>query len=631
MQNIWQTLKENSYFRAIAGYLMVGWVAMQVMEVMGPALNLPEWTLSAAAYLVISGFPVFLLITWLLLQKSSRQQAEDGAAPSSAFGKWDYALYGVAALAVAIIAIQWALPGDTEEPTASVAEDPATEAVASNATSSPAAPAPGLTPGNFAIAVMPFDDLSAAQDQAYFSDGISEEIIYTLSRIDRLDVTARTSSFAFKGQNLSSPEIGQRLGVSHVISGAVRKQNNQVRITIQLTDTTSDQMVWSESFTHTLEDVFKVQEEIALAVAEELEFLVGEEDQQYLVSRTAQNPAAYEAFLQARYLLNSVQIDAIDRAIGLLQEAVEIDPQFAEAWAELGMAYWQKQSYGGDVSNELDLAELNALKSLALNPQNSQAYVVLGITAAKRRDYVAMRTNLEKALALNSNDPLALRWFAYGLLTVGEVDEALTYSARTLKLDPMQARNYVSHATNLYVSGDLGEARRTADRAITLGFRTAAMVMADVSKAEGDAEGAMNYARPLISYMTQVLSDEEIETLLRGIFIGQENTDEAVRLITELANQPDSAAQMFFGNFLVMLEEPALAFETFRTNTGGFDFPFFVALWSDRGEMVRTSDAFPGFARDIGLVEYWQAYEWPPFCSPDDPDAEGTEVAFACL
>lgn len=337
-----------------------------------------------------------------------------------------------------------------------------------------------------------------------------------------------------------------------------------------------------------------------------------------------------QAYLQARYLQNSLQIDAIDESIDLLEKAVELDPQFAEAWAELGMAYWQKQTFAGEVTNELDLAELSALKSLTLSQQNARTYVVLGLTAAKRRDYVSMRTNLEKALALNRNSQLALRWYAYGLLAVGEIEDALQYSARTLKLDPLQTRNHLSHATNLYVSGDLEAARNVANQAIALGFQPAQMVLADIAKAEGDPQRAMDHARPMVTQVAQLLTEQEIETALQGIFVGGEARSKAVQMIAGLADQPDRAARMFFGNFLVMLQEPELAFETFRTNSGGFDVAFFVALWSERGEAVRTSDAFQDFARQIGLVEYWQTYGWPAFCTPDNPAAEGIDVAFGC-
>ena len=220
---------------------------------MGPALKLPDWSLSAAAYLVISGFPLFLLITWFLVRKSTRKHAKDADKPAVALGKWDYALYGLAALAVTTIAIRWAVPATPENiggiSTAQIVEtaetDMALQQQAGSATTPEDSTQQAVNPsasaqGNIAIAVMPLDDLSATQDQEYFSDGISEEIIYTLSRIDELDVTAHTSSFAFKGENVSSAEIGQRLGVSHIVSGAVRKQGDQVRITIQLTDTTDN-------------------------------------------------------------------------------------------------------------------------------------------------------------------------------------------------------------------------------------------------------------------------------------------------------------------------------------------------------------------------------------------------------
>ncbi len=240
-------LKRRNVFRVGVAYAIVGWLLLEVASVVLPALHLPDWALTLLVVFVVAGFPLALILAWAfeMTPEGIRRETDVDPAESvrhSTGRKLDFAIIGLLAIAVAYFAFRG---GDPISPT-------------------------GSTGQVKTIAVLPFADMSGDPEQEFFSDGISEELLNVLAKVKGLQVTSRTSAFAFKGTNTSIPEIAEKLGVEHVLEGSVRMAGDRVRITTQLIEVSTDSHLWSESYDRNLSDIFAVQDEIAAKVGEAL-------------------------------------------------------------------------------------------------------------------------------------------------------------------------------------------------------------------------------------------------------------------------------------------------------------------------------------------------------------------------
>ena len=322
-------LKRRNVIRVAAAYIVIGWLLLQVADILTPALHLPEWILSAIALVLMLGIVPALLFSWAyeLTPDGLKKDSEVDSASSNTSHtakKLDVitiiAVVGIAALVI------WQQsnppsPSETVEPIVTAMDAGIVDA---------------------SIAVLPFADLSPGGDQAHFSDGIAEEILNVLVRIESLKVASRTSAFGFKGQEaLGIPLIAERLQVRHVLEGSVRKSGNTVRITAQLIDAKTDAHLWSDTFDRelTTENIFAVQDEIAGAIVAQLGAMLGDDGiAQSTVKVKTENLDAYDSFLKAQSLFHVRSEKNVPEIIDLYTQAVAIDPNFAEAWAGLSAA-----------------------------------------------------------------------------------------------------------------------------------------------------------------------------------------------------------------------------------------------------------------------------------------------------
>jgi TolB-like protein/Tfp pilus assembly protein PilF len=334
---------------------------------------------------------------------------------------------------------------------------PATAAVAGTAAqtgSDPqaAAASPAQSrPADNSIAVLPFTDMSENKDQAYLSDGISEELLNLLARIPQLEVTARTSSFSFKGRELAIPEIARQLHVAHVLEGSVRKSGERVRITAQLIDAAADKHLWSQSYDRRLGDIFAIQDEIAADVVNQLKItLLGAAP-----SVRETDPEAYALYLQAVQLGRQNTAEALRRSEALYRQALAIDPRYAPAWVGLASNF-SNQASAGLLSNAEGLARAReaADKALALDPDYARVHATLGYIAVGDNDLAAAAQHYEHALALAPGDPGVLGNSATLLDSLGRLDEALALYEALVRRDPV-------NVSALY---NLGRAQTNAGR-----------------------------------------------------------------------------------------------------------------------------------------------------------------------
>jgi adenylate cyclase len=287
------------------------------------------------------------------------------------------------------------------------------------------------------VLVLPFSDMSPGNDQQYFADGISEEILNTLAQLPGLHVPARTSSFSLKTRNLSVGEMAQQLGVTHVLEGSVRKSGDKVRITAQLIDARRDRHVWSQEFDRDLNDIFAVQAEIARSIVDALQ--VRMTDRTPIAAETGSG-RAHELYLKGLYHWNRRHGDELLRAIDYFEQAANEDVTYARAYTGLALTYavlpqWNAQS---SVSSSIEKGKAAAVKALRLNPRDANAHAALGQIAQELEwDWVAAQYHYDRAVALDPNNATVLQWRGELWQILGRFEESLQELNRALSLDPL--------------------------------------------------------------------------------------------------------------------------------------------------------------------------------------------------
>jgi TolB-like protein/Flp pilus assembly protein TadD len=476
-QRFFAELKRRRVFRVMAVYGAVGFILMQVLELLVPALLLPEWTYRFIALLLLLGFPIAIILAWAFeLTPEGVKRTEDAApgeltqiieAPASR--RWPAGILALAG-AMALLAGAWYMGRQSaSEPGAegSGAGAPATRSGAEPANERGASlayvdPADDLRPK---IAVLPFVDMSQAGDQEYFSDGITEEILNVLSKIEDLQVTARTSAFAYKGTNQDLREVGRELDVDYLLEGSVRKSGEQLRITVQLIDTETNSHLWSDTYDRRLENVFEIQSEIAEAVAEELRLPLGLEEGETLVTPTG-DLAAYDLYLAGRAQMRSRGLAGITQATELFEAAVARDSTWAPAWAGLAesRALYPFYADGNNASRDsavwrrsLEGAEEAARHALDLDSRNASARVALANVYRDRWEWDAAEREYLRAIELDVDNVEAHQQYAEMLFYSGRPADALIEAARALSLDRSPIRLNVM-GWSLWLNGRKEEA-----------------------------------------------------------------------------------------------------------------------------------------------------------------------------
>jgi TolB-like protein/Tfp pilus assembly protein PilF len=290
------------------------------------------------------------------------------------------------------------------------------------------------------IAVLPFQDLSPKKDQEFFCDGMSEEIINVLSQLDWLKVIARTSAFMFKGKNEDMREIGRKLGVGYLLEGSIRKSENRLRITAQLINAESGMHKWSENFDRELDDVFTIQDEIAMAIVENLKAKIPGSKKQTLVRHGTDNSDLYNLYLLGRFYTNKRNTDSLNKAIDYYQEAISQDPSFALAYAGLSEAYTLSGiGYGAiPLKEAYTKSKETALKAIELDNGLCEAHTSLAFSKQYFEfDWPTIEKEWKTAISLNPGYAPAHQWYAEYLFIMKRWDEAYREISLALELDPL--------------------------------------------------------------------------------------------------------------------------------------------------------------------------------------------------
>jgi TolB-like protein/Tfp pilus assembly protein PilF len=420
-RNFFSELKRRNVVRMAGLYLVGAWLLVQVAGTVLPMFGAPEWLPRTIVIVLAIGFVPALIFSWVFeltpegLKRDEDVKPERSIAPQTA-RRMNRMIIAVLLLALGYFAIdkfmlaprRVALPNGLS----SVMNDKS-------------------------IAVLPFENLSDDKGSAYFSDGITEEILNALAQIPNLKVAARRSAFQFKGTNLDLRKIGQALGVAHILEGSLQKAGDQVRINVQLVDAQNGLQAWSEKYDRKLDNVFAVEDEIAKAIATKLRVQLTGGGGQPLVPDSTSNSQAHELYLRGLTLL-AARGPGLRDAADAFQQAVKLDPNYAQAWGALAETELLLPAYQLD-SMEAALArgDSAAQRALALDPNTASAYVALGLAGTFRCQWPDAQQAFHRALTLSPGDAEAVNQYAQFLSSIGQIEPSLREIERAQQLDPL--------------------------------------------------------------------------------------------------------------------------------------------------------------------------------------------------
>ena len=428
-------LKRRNVIRAAVLYIGAIWALAQGIAQLGSSVGAPEWATRWFLVAAGIGFPFWLAFAWFFefTPEGIKREAEVEPHESIAHHtgrKLDFAIIGVLAVAVVLLVTDRFVLHHGVNEEAVVAEH--------------------------SIAVLPFVDMSSGKDQEYFSDGISEELLNLLAKIPQLHVAARTSSFSFKGKNAPVPEIARTLLVAHVLEGSVRKSGDQVRITAQLIRAVDGYHVWSETWDRKLDDIFKIQDEIAADVVKQLKVtLLGAAPK-----ARATDPNAYALELQARQLARQGTSRSIDEAIAARRQALAIDPGYVDAWSGIASLYMSQANKGlKPIDESYALARAAVQRALEIDANDVGALLALGrIASDYDNDPATAARHIEQALALEPGNIAAIS-VASGLeQNLGRLEQAAMLDQYAVAHDPLNPKAHGSLAYDYARLGRLDEA-----------------------------------------------------------------------------------------------------------------------------------------------------------------------------
>jgi TolB-like protein/Tfp pilus assembly protein PilF len=384
------------------------------------------------------------------------------------------------------------------------------------------------------VAVLPFENLSSEKANAYFADGVQDEILMRLSKIADLKVISRTSTQHYKSAPENLSEIAKQLGVAHILEGTVQKSGDAVRVNVQLISAANDSQLWAERYDRKLTDIFAVESDIAKTVADTMQAKLTGAEKQLITAQPTSDLTAYELYLKGRLLWEKRGSDNLRQAIGFYEQAIARDPNYALAYAGLAEAYVILPNYTGAAPQEAySKAKAAALKALQLDDKLAEAHTALAEELYFDFDMASSISEFQRAIALNPNYATAHHWYGNDpLADLGRFDEAIAEAKRSIELDPLSPINNADLGQTLSVARRYDEAiaqlRKTLE--IDPTFYVAHYCLGLALQLKGDLASAITeYTK------AQQLSDDPfVQVLLAAAKAQSGDKDPAVRMLADL-------------------------------------------------------------------------------------------------
>ncbi len=490
MSSFFQELKHRRVVRVAIGYAIAAWLIVQIASTVLPTFHVPEWVLQALIVVVALGFPAALALAWAFdVTPTGIQKTVDGTGTTRATNKrHGWLLAGIGMLvAIAIVGGSWlrhSIKRGEERPR----EDQAT----AKATVTPIA---AVIPNEKSIAVLPFKSLSEDKANNYFADGIQDEILTRLSKIADLKVISRTSTQKYQSSPENLREIAQQLGVTNILEGSVQKSGEQVRITVQLINATTDAHLWAETYDRKLTDIFGVESEVAQGIAASLEAQLTGREQQQVAAIPTKNPQAYDAYLRGVALLSHPSMDDVRKARDFFRQAVQLDPQYAQAWAQLAVAESQLFFSREHTPAQSDRARVAAETAVRLQPELGEARMGLGsFYYYCLQDFDRALSELDEAQKRSPGAADIVFKVALVQRRQGKLDEAIAAMRKAAVVDPRNSDLWTNLGVTYRGMRDFESASEMLERAHAISPDDGDIIahQAEMYLAQGDIAAAEN-------------------------------------------------------------------------------------------------------------------------------------------
>jgi TolB-like protein len=516
-RNFFAELKRRNVYKVAVAYAIVGWLLVQIATQVFPFLDIPIWVVRLVIALVAIGFPIALVIAWAFELTPEGIKRTDDVDPGQKHfhgGAWIYIVLVGAALSIGIFFLG--------RYTAPKLKNGAVEK---------------------SIAVLPFQSLSEDKANAYFAEGIQDEILARLSKIADLKVISRTSTQKYKTAPENLREVAEQLGVGTVLEGSVQKAADQVRVTVQLINALTDTHLWGETYDRKLVDLFQVESDIAQKIASMLEAKLTGREKQEIAAGGTKNPQAYEAYLQALALTREQNEESQERLLDLSRRAVKLDPNFLQAWALLALAESQQYFFPDHSHAQLARAREAAETTARLSPNSSEAHAAMGIFyyyCLRDYDRALEELNLFKEAA--PNDATARLFIGLTQRRQGKVEESISSLLAAANLDPLNQDIWANLGRSYRGLRRFDEAQAMFDRALAISVNDAEIIghKSETYLAQGDLNTAWS-----------IIKDVKFGPLDRGaglmvtLLIFQRRFDQAASLLSQGTATPTTPESLF--------------------------------------------------------------------------------------
>lgn len=609
--SFFEELKKRNVFRVGVAYAISAWVLLQFVDLVLENIQAPDWIMKVFMLGLAIGFPLAIFFAWAFEMtpdgvKREKDVDRSQSITSSTSRKLDRSIILVLILAVAFLLYKQL---DTGSP-----DVPAT-AVTGSATKTENHNTEQVANGPITIAVLPFVNMSSDPEQEYFSDGITEEILNRLAKIRQLQVAARTSVFSFKGQNQDIREIGELLGVGTILEGSVRRDGEQVRITAQLIRTSDGFHLWSETYDRKLENIFAIQDDIANQIATALEISLGINSSG---SATLVDPKVYDLFLRARALHRN-RGEGLIEAVSLFKQALEIDPDYAPAWAGLAHSYSVITFYISpqelaNIGDPLELSQAATQQALSLDPELATALHAMANNLLDQHEWARAQDYYERALQLDPDSTDIMEDYGNMLLYSMQVDKALKVMDRMIDLDPF---------VPLFQQ-----------------------VAADMYDTAGDYEKRDESLRTLLSIDPEIIFSitwtlqryfenrqfEEMHRYIDKVNLRHWSTTEGMHMVIEWLRDPQQdpdnktlEALAWVPALVMLANRPDIFFDLFLDPDDTTRYTLTTEIYNpglpaDETRIMRELPQTKAFLKGVRLPEYWRKVGWPEICSPIGED-----------
>ena len=603
-------LKRRNVIRMAGLYLVGAWLLVQVAGTVLPMFGAPDWMPRSVVVLLALGFVPALVFAWVFEMTPDGIKRDADVPPEKSIASHTAQRMNRLIVAMLILAVIYfcvdkfvlaprrdaVLVASTTQVAKAEATTQATKKARDNS-----------------IAVLPFVNMSDDANNQFFSDGISEELLNVLVRVEGLSVASRTSSFAYRDKSIGSLAIAKDLGVGHILEGSVRKAGNKVRITAQLIDAVNDRHLWSETYDRELTDIFAIQDEIANAIVTALRGSLAANKAKPAVNVQAdtENMQAYEIYLKARELF--IARKNVDESVRLFEKVVALDPKFARGWEGLAAACAIAESWGFHDRNYTALAQTSAKRALELDPSLSMPWAVLSmveISTLPRNWEKAMQLH-DKSVAADPKNATAYLWRAISWSNLGFFDRAAADLDRCIELDPSYHNCVRWKAVTLLNAGKTEPALALFEQGVSAGFirnRAAEFLPALVRRGDRLAAEllmATFSTKPKLNSLLldalakPALPDSTTKALANRKLIGGDiNSDQSIGT---------SRYYLWLGAFGLV------------ATSSDIDGDSQIA-WDRSQPAFRNSAGFKAVLAKLGVPAYWRAKGFPPQCRAQGSD-----------